>query len=87
MATPGEAVVVESGMVDYPLGEEERRESTPLSLALSEFHFLVLYPHRLHVMSRLSCKLVQDNLLDSSFGGAMKGLLRDSSEVGEWVVE
>lgn len=76
-----EVSIVESGMVDYPLGEEERRDSTPLSLALSEFHFVVLYPQRLHVISRLSCKLVQDNILDSSYGGPMKGLLRDSSEV------
>ena len=63
-------------------------DARPLSLALSEFHFLLLYPKRLQVVSRLSGKQVQHNPLDGdeTVGGKQHCLVYDAAHGTYWLV-
>ncbi len=56
----------------------------PVSIAVSEFHFLVLRGDRLQIMSRLNGKLVQEELLKPG-EGVVLGLVRDSARNATWL--
>lgn len=67
-ATPGN-VIAEAQLVPYPEAAEAgdggggggavARSSSPLSMAMTEFHFLLLFTGRLQVVSRLNGAVVQ----------------------------
>lgn len=56
----------------------------PKSIAVSEFHFLILLGDRLQVMSRLSGRLVQEELLRPGEGVSL-GLVRDATRNAIWL--
>ncbi|CAN0161159.1 unnamed protein product, partial [Hapterophycus canaliculatus] len=76
-ATPGN-VIAEAQLVPYPESGEggdddgiggSRRgnvaRSSPLSMAITEFHFLLLFTGRLQVVSRLNGAVVQEENLET----------------------
>ena len=56
----------------------------PVSIAVSEFHFLILRGDRLQIMSRLNGALVQEDALKSS-EGVMLGMIRDTVRNATWL--
>lgn len=56
----------------------------PKSIAVSEFHFLILLGDRLQVMSRLSGRLVQEELLRPGVGVTL-GMVRDTTRNATWL--
>ncbi|CAN0241535.1 unnamed protein product, partial [Ectocarpus fasciculatus] len=76
-ATPGN-VIAEAQLVPYPEeagdgggggggggGGAVARSSSPLSMAMTEFHFLLLFTGRLQVVSRLNGAVVQEESLET----------------------
>ncbi|CAM9937676.1 unnamed protein product [Ectocarpus sp. 12 AP-2014] len=75
-ATPGN-VISEAQLVPYPEAAEAgdsgggggggtvARSSSPLSMAMTEFHFLLLFTGRLQVVSRLNGAVVQEESLET----------------------
>jgi hypothetical protein len=69
-------------------GKDANHMINPLvSLGVTEFHFLLLYPTRLEVISRLSDKLVGNDChsFDQERDGRMGGLVRDASRGTYWL--
>ncbi|CAM9575226.1 unnamed protein product [Chrysoparadoxa australica] len=60
-------------------------ELVPLSLAITPYHFLLLYPNKLEATSRLSGGVVQEIALDTQHGHALM-LLCDAADNGLWLV-
>ena len=77
---PGDNVIVESAYRTC----EAADHSKPVSLAVTEFHFLLLFHNRLQVISRLSDKVVWDKSIGEECGKAL-GLARDATLGTLWL--
>jgi len=78
-------VIVEPRLMPY--GEGAMGQSVPLSLNISEFHFLLLYHDSLRVLSRISGELVQTLPLKPTQQviGLVRDVARDGSGAGLWL--
>ena len=76
-STASDGVISESGLLPYP------SQLPPLSVAMSEFHFLLLYHDRLQVISRLNGHIVQEDALEPARSGTARGLARDPAPQGD----
>ena len=71
-------------------GEVRRRGSEaglhpPLSLGITDYHFLVLRNDRLQVLSSLNGALVQEELLGGHADGPALGILLDQAKKNMWL--
>jgi hypothetical protein len=60
-------------------GEDQEENQRPLSIAITEYHFLLLFPRSVKVINRISERLVHEELLEGNFRGRPLGLIRDES--------
>lgn len=90
-----ESVVMEAGLFPFVMPQNTPSQMHPLSLAVTEFHFLLLYPHALVSQSRISGEVQhEDNLLLSLSGGVGMGedsgdpvvLVRDPIKQTLWMI-
>ncbi|KAJ9057802.1 tethering complex subunit, variant 3 [Entomophthora muscae] len=63
---PGETLIDGGILTPYPGGE------IPISMTITEFHFILLYPTKLKAISRLDLQLVCDEPIPSHLGRAQK---------------
>jgi hypothetical protein len=49
-----ENVVMEAGLIPFVMPQNTPSQMQPMSLAVTEFHYLLLYPHALVSQSRIS---------------------------------
>lgn len=74
------------GLVDgVGVGDMFLTPSLPLSIAATEFHFLVLTHDRLQIVSRLNGSVEQDDDVLRFIEGTPLGLLRDPSKGNLWL--
>jgi hypothetical protein len=67
---PGDDVILDHHLVSL--------ESTPLSVGLTEFHFVCIYPNRIVFINKLNEEIVQSEFLDPSSWGTLRGTVCDS---------
>jgi len=77
---PGDNVIQEAAYRTCDAAEH----SKPVSLAVTEFHFLLLFHNRLQVISRLSDEVVWDRSIGEECGKAL-GLARDATLGTLWL--
>jgi len=75
-----EAFVTDQKLIPYPLlgdqaHEEERPSQTPISAAVTEFHYLLLYQDRILALNRVSEELI----FDEYFNQGLIALVRDEA--------
>ena len=76
------SVTVDTKLIQYQRDEDERPD-TPLSIVLTEFHILVLFPDRMKVICLLNEQLVYNDLFTDRFGSLL-GLCRDPVKETIW---
>ncbi len=81
---PQQKTAKQGGESDAASSLEAHIQQQPKSIAVSEFHFLILLGDRLQVMSRLSGRLVQEELLRPGEGVSL-GLVRDATRSATWL--
>lgn len=72
----GESVMSECSLLKYP-NMDQPGFQLPLSLVLTEFHFLLLYPRKIQAISTLTSDVVWEQSMDYSLGGDLRGLAQD----------
>lgn len=65
-------------LLDYE-GEYNADGERPLSAALTEYHFILLFETSVKIINRINEKLVHEELLEGNFRGRPLGLARDES--------
>jgi hypothetical protein len=57
---PGDSVMTDSNLLPYHIspGEGDGTTPVPISLVLTEFHFILLYTHKIQAISTLSKEIV-----------------------------
>lgn len=58
---PGDKVVVDTELLPYPKKDNKGVPIAPLSMTMSEFHFLLLYEDQLQVICKLNAAIVFEN--------------------------
>jgi hypothetical protein len=83
---PGDSVMADTQLLPYPYDESrQRRLASPLSLVLSEFHFLLLYEDRFIAVSQLDNTIAHEESLGrGSRGSRMRGLVFDPTKSALW---
>lgn len=84
---PGDSVMADTQLLPYPWCDEarQRRLGSPLSLVLSEFHFLLLYEDRFVAVSQLDNTVAHEESLGrGSRGSRMRGLVLDPTKAALW---
>jgi len=76
------SVTADAKLIQYQRDEDERPDP-PLSIVLTEFHILVLFPDRMKVLCSLNEQLVYNDLFTDRFG-ALLGLCRDPVKETIW---
>lgn len=78
--------MTDTQLLPYPYDDaHQRRLAAPLSLMLTEFHFLLLYNDRLIAVSQLDNVIAHlDNLGNAARGSQMKGLVFDPTKSTRW---
>lgn len=71
---PGDGVIESAQLLPYPArqapaspfnpGKERLVHEIPLSMALTEFHFILLYPGRIRVIRTLDDRIVHEEILE-----------------------
>ena len=78
---PGESVMTDTSLLPYP-----NSDIPPLSLVLTEFHFLLLYSDKIQAICTLNKEVVwEENFPKSQKLGRMVGLAYDPFEKTVWV--
>jgi len=76
------SVTADTKLIQYHRDEDEK-PCTPLSVVLTEFHVLVLFPDRMKVICLLNEQLVYSDLFTDRFGSLL-GLCRDPVKETVW---
>ena len=84
----------EAQMIDFPFDMRNKSSSssvqslTPISLAATHYHFMMLSPSRVQILSRISSEVVQDESIRSLIGtasGTPLGIVRDYVSGSTWM--
>ncbi|KAK2189905.1 hypothetical protein NP493_94g03000 [Ridgeia piscesae] len=62
-----DSVTIDTSLIEYP-GDEMEEAPLPLSIVLTEFHLLILYPNRLKAICVLNQQLIYDEGFPDKFG-------------------
>ncbi len=76
-SSSSEGMVSEAGLLPYP------SQQPPSSIAMTEFHFLLLYHDRLQIVSRLSGHAVHEEPVEHARSGTVRALVRDPMPRGD----
>lgn len=91
-ATSSENVIIEATMMPYHTAtsiQYSKRQQAPISLTMSEYHFLILYSSKLVVQSKLTGDVVYEELLNFSQTAAEElpvALRKDIMRNALWLV-
>nr|ATA62870.1 putative zinc ion binding protein [Hesperocyparis bakeri] len=73
--------VEKKALVEYSKLENDREGIKPHSLALSEFHFLLLFENKVKVVNRVSQKVIEELQFDREFDSSSREILGLCSDV------
>lgn len=80
---PGDPVMVDTSLLPYP---QTRANELPISLVLTEFHFLFLYSDRIIAISTLNNQVVSDDPFPKNQRiGRVRGMTRDAVARTIWL--
>ena len=77
------SVTADTKLIQYVRDDDEKPDSSPLSIVLTEFHILVLFADRMKVLCSLNEQLVYNDLFTERFGSLL-GLCRDPVRETIW---
>ncbi|KAJ3435168.1 vacuolar protein sorting-associated protein 18 [Anaeramoeba flamelloides] len=72
----GGQIINSASFIPYPTGSDNKL-NMPLALAHTEFHFLLVYPHEISIVSRLNSQIVERATLDSTQKQTFIGITHD----------
>ena len=73
--------VEKKALVEYSKLENDQEGIKPHSLALSEFHFLLLFENKVKVVNRVSQKVIEELQFDREFDSSSREILGLCSDV------
>ncbi|GAB5585428.1 tethering complex subunit [Umbelopsis nana] len=86
---PGEHVIDNAQLLQYPTNPLESDEapvdSVPLSIAMTEFHFILLYKDRIRAICHLNDEIVYEEMINLAANEHVKGLTMDETTGSPWV--
>ncbi|KAG2188073.1 hypothetical protein INT44_000824 [Umbelopsis vinacea] len=86
---PGEHVIDNAQLLQYPTNPLESGEtqvdSVPLSIAMTEFHFILLYKDRIRAICHLNDEIVYEEMINLAANEHVVGLTMDETNGSPWV--